>query len=262
MLFFYPDSREGEQENSRTDHMKPTVSSLELGRHFRRAWISFFAAVVLSTGQIFAAPLHATYVTGAEVPITANGFDASGKELNISLNFMPRPGTELTLVRNTGAKMINGTFANIAQGATISLAYAGLTFKFVANYHGGQGKDLVLLWTNDGNLSPAVLTKLDPQLLLALKQIRGIAPFDKPTSLRPNVPIQDGDRVLVNVAGSISQDLADAIAAAGGQVIDGFATNKSARVLVPVSQLETLAARTDVISISTTKLSVKSKVIP
>ena len=227
-----------------------------------RLYVAALAAVVLWTGHTFAGPVNATYVAKTDVPITANGFNALGKTLNVALNFVPGPGTKLTVVRNTGPGMIHGTFVNAGQGETISITYSGLTFKFVANYHGGEGKDLVLEWTTDGNLSPAALSKLDSQLLLALKQVRGIAPFDRPTSLRPNIPVKDGDRVLVNVDGAISQDLANAITQAGGQLVNGFVTNTSARAMVPVSQLETLAARTDVASITTTRLSVVNKLAP
>lgn len=207
-----------------------------------------------------AGAVNATYLTGAEVPITSSGFNAAGKTLNFTLNFAPAPGTQLTIVRNTGPAMIHGTFSNLAQGQTISLTYQGLTFKFVANYHGGQGNDLVLLWTTDDSLSSAALTKLDPQLVLALKQSRGIAPFDKPTSLRPNIPVKDHDRVLVNVDGQVSKDLLDGITVAGGQVVNDFTTATTVRAMVPVLQLETLATRADVTAILPTRLSIKSRI--
>jgi hypothetical protein len=234
-------------------------------RHFRRlgrfGLLSVaFAIIALSSKDVLAGAVNATFLDGSKAPIVSNGFNALGKTLNVNLNFAPSPGTELTVVRNTGPELIHGTFTNLAQGQTISLTYAGLTFKFVANYHGGRGNDLVLLWTTDENLSVASLTKLDPQLLLALKQSRGLAPFDKQTSLQPAIPVKDGDRVLVDVEGSISNGLLDEITRAGGQVVDGFVTAASARAMVPVAQLETLAARDDVSQISATKLSIKSRI--
>ena len=217
------------------------------------------SCVALSLAHSVAGPITANYSAATDVPIVANGFEATGKTLNISLGFVPAPGTDLTVIRNQGPA-IHGVFANIAQGQTITLGSGGLIYKYVADYHGGTGNDLVLLWTTDQGISPAALTKLDSQLILAVKQIRGIAPFHKATSFRPNIPIKDEDKVLVNVEGSISNDLVNAITQVGGQVVSGFVTANSARAMVPVSQLESLAARDDVSSMSVTKLSVISKI--
>src|SRR4029079_4692811 len=53
--------------------------------------------------------------------------------------------------------------------------------------------------------SPA-LKKLYSQLMLALKQSRGEPPFDKPTSLQPDIPARDGNLVLVDMDGTVSDD--------------------------------------------------------
>jgi autotransporter-associated beta strand protein len=50
------------------------------------------------------------------------------------------PGTVFTAINNISANPIAGTFANLADGATFTSG--GNTFK--ANYHGGNGNDLVL----------------------------------------------------------------------------------------------------------------------
>src|SRR4029077_15477276 len=91
--------------------------------------------------------ISATYVSGSEVPVRSNGFDAEGKTIDLALNFAPPPGTQLILVQNTGPGIIRGRFSNLAQGQTVALTYSGLTYHFVANYYGGRGNDLVLLWT-------------------------------------------------------------------------------------------------------------------
>lgn len=242
-----------------TNTMKP---ALDLVRRFAQICVTLLVVISVCPRPASGGDLATSYGNSAEVPVTTKDFDAVGKTLNVALNFPPKPGTELTVIRHTGAGMIRGTFSNLANGQAISLNYAGLTFKFVANYHGGAGNDLVLEWTTDGNLSAAALTKLDSQLVLALKQIHQIAPFDKQTSLRPTIPIRAGDNVLVTVEGLISKDLVDGIASAGGQVVDGFVSATSARAMVPIAQLENLAARSDVRSISPTKLSVTSKIVP
>jgi hypothetical protein len=183
--------------------------------------------------------------------------------VNITLNFAPAPGTQLMVVQNTGPGIIRGTFSNLAQGQTIALTYAGLTHYFVANYHGGNGNDLVLLWTTgDQFILVAAAGKLDSQIVLALKKSRAQPPFDKPTSLEPDIPIRDGDRVLVDIDASVSKGLLDQVALSGGVVVKGSPTATTFRAMVPLSQLEALASRGDVKSIAPAKLSVTSQIKP
>jgi hypothetical protein len=59
---------------------------------------------------------------------------------------------------------------------------------------------------------------------------------------------------------SISKELLDQIAIAGGQVVNGATTATTIRAMVPLLQLETLAGRADVKSISPARLSITSKV--
>jgi alpha-tubulin suppressor-like RCC1 family protein len=88
----------------------------------------------------------ATYTSADDVPITAAGYMAAGKTVNLTLSFAPATGTALTVVKNTGRVYIDGTFSNLAQGQTVTLSHDGLNFQFVANYYGGTGNDLVLHW--------------------------------------------------------------------------------------------------------------------
>ena len=102
-------------------------------------------------------------------------------------------------------------------------------------------------------------SKLDAQIVLALKQSRGQPPFDKPTLLQPDIPIKDNaGRVLVDIAGSVSPQLLNQVASGGGQVINGSVTATSLRAMVPLSQLENLAGRADVTSISPSRPTITS----
>ena len=92
--------------------------------------------------------MTAVYHTGTEVPLSAIGFTATGSTVNLSLDYAPATGTTLTVVRNTGQGFINGTFNNLAQGQAVALSYGGVDYKFVANYYGGSGNDLVLQWAS------------------------------------------------------------------------------------------------------------------
>lgn len=92
--------------------------------------------------------LVTTYNAATDVPVTVNGLTATGNTANLSLNFTPVPGTNLTVVNNTGMNFISGAFTNLAHGQIIPLSLGGVTYQFVANYYGGNGNDLVLQWAN------------------------------------------------------------------------------------------------------------------
>jgi alpha-tubulin suppressor-like RCC1 family protein len=94
--------------------------------------------------------LEATFNTATDISITASSYTATG-EVNFTLGFAPTPGTNLTVIKNTGLPFITGQFSNLANGATVNLSYNGTTYPFVAWYYGGQGNnDLVLLWPYTG----------------------------------------------------------------------------------------------------------------
>jgi hypothetical protein len=243
--------------------MKPTLKTFPRSQSLGRIVMAAVAVLGLSVPHLFAGDINVTYITGAEVPVSSNGFTAMGQKVNITLNFAPAPGTQLMVVQNTGPGIIRGTFSNLAQGQTIALTYGGLTHYFVANYHGGSGNDLVLLWTTGDELvPPAAKAKLDGQLLLALRKSRGEPPFDKPTSLEPAIPIKDGDRVLVDIQGSVSKALLNQVTLSGGTLPDNSGSATMLRAMVPLSQLETLASRPDVQSISPAKVSVTTRISP
>src|ERR1051326_5985152 len=168
----------------------------------RYTLIAVVTVVALSTHHALADVVNATYTTGTEVPVTAPDFTPAGHTVNFALNYAPAKGRELMVVRNTGSGIIRGYFTNLAQGQTVALNYAGVTYNFIANYHGGKGNDLVLLWTTEDPMPPAILRKLDPQIVLALKKLRRQPPFDKQVSLQPDNPIQIAGRVLVRIEGS------------------------------------------------------------
>jgi alpha-tubulin suppressor-like RCC1 family protein len=92
--------------------------------------------------------LVATYGSAGDIPVTVSGLTATGNTATIGLNFAPLPGTNLTLVNNTGLAPIVGSFSNLAHGQTLNLSYGGVLYQFFANYYGGTGNDLVLQWAN------------------------------------------------------------------------------------------------------------------
>jgi len=101
-----------------------------------------------------------TFNAGTEVPITANGYTASGA-LGLALGFAPSPGQVLTLVNNTSGSPISGTFTGLPQGATVPITYSGNTYHFTISYTGGDGNDITLallapVFTNGSFENPIV----------------------------------------------------------------------------------------------------------
>lgn len=123
--------------------MKPTVG-------FRTHTASMVVTAFLFGFTTAWADLAVTINAATEVPVTAASYSASGT-ISFTLGFTPTPGTNLTVIKNTGLPFITGQFSNLANGATVNLSYAGAIYPFVAWYYGGEGNnDLMLLWPYTG----------------------------------------------------------------------------------------------------------------
>jgi hypothetical protein len=110
-------------------------------------------------------------------------------------------------------------------------------------------------------LAASIINKLDSQLVLVVKKSRAEAPFDKPTTLEPDVFKFQG-RVLVEIEGVFSRELSDQVASLGGQVVTGWGTTTNFRAWVPFAQLEILAARADIRSIAAARPSITHRLKP
>lgn len=106
-------------------------------------------AAFFATSSAHAAPkVVADFNSATDVPVTASGYSATGKSLDLDLHCVPPVGAALTVINNTSLDFIQGTFKNLAQGKKVSLDYGGVTYRFVADYYGGTGNDLVLHWAD------------------------------------------------------------------------------------------------------------------
>ena len=105
-------------------------------------WLVF--VIVLSSA--FSATIPANFTSATTIPVTATSYIATGNDVSLSLAFAPVMGTNLTVVKNTGIGFIIGQFSNLSQGESVNLSHNGVTYKYVANYYGGSGNDLVLQW--------------------------------------------------------------------------------------------------------------------
>jgi hypothetical protein len=215
----------------------------------------------LTSAHSSADVVTARYATGAEVPVKADGFTATDKSVDLTLNFAPAEGQDLTLVRNTGPKFIQGEFNNLAHGQIVALQYGGATYHFVANYYGGEGRDLVLMRIRLDDISATALQKLDNALVLALKKSRGEAPFDRKISFQPE-DYETRGRVLVDMKASVSRELLNQITQLGGEVINGLQTATTLRVWVPFTQLEAVANLKGIQSMSAARPTMTHRLAP
>lgn len=104
---------------------------------------------ILHTGgiQFVASPYFVVEIQGA---VAGSGYDqlqvtgsvnlGASSNLDVILAFTPSVGTSLTIIDNDGVDAVSGTFAGLAEGAT--LVVNGLTFQIT--YQGGTGNDVVL----------------------------------------------------------------------------------------------------------------------
>jgi hypothetical protein len=219
------------------------------------------AVLVLISGRAFADVVSARFATAADVAVNAAEFTAEGKTLDVSLSFAPAAGKDLTLIRNTGNKFIQGHFANLAHGQIVTLSYGKVPYHYVANYYGGTGKDLVLMAIRLDDLSTAAIEKLETRLLLALKKSRGQAPFDRPTSLRPEIHEKNG-RVLVDINAAVANELSNQLAPIGVEVINQSSTTTRLRAWVPITQLEAVANLAAVQSVVAVMPTVRHRLTP
>ena len=73
--------------------------------------------------------------------------------------------------------------------------------------------------------------------------------------------MRDGDRVLVDLDVTVSQDLLNQITLIGGKVANSPDPTHIIRAMIPLTQVETLAGREDVKSISPATVTVKNVII-
>jgi hypothetical protein len=107
----------------------------------------------------------------------------------------------------------------------------------------------------------ATLNKLDEQLVLVVKKSRAEAPFDKTTTLEPDVYKRHG-RVLLEIDATFSRELSDQITSLGGEVVTDWGSTTRFRAWLPFAQLEVLAARPDIKSIAAARPTITHRLKP
>ena len=184
--------------------------------------------------------LEAVYHTGTEVPYGGDGFTATGSSVNFTLDHAPATGSTLAVVNNTGLDVIAGVFDNLVQGQVVALRHGGVTYRFVANYYGGSGNDLVLQWAGVRPLAWGANSS---------GQLGDNTATQRTTPVAVNAAGVLAGKTLVAMAAGTSHSIA--LAADGavfswgsnsrGQLGDGSSTSK--RLPVAVSAAGVLAGR-------------------
>jgi autotransporter-associated beta strand protein len=99
------------------------------------------AALTLPSGSTFNVALNGTTAGSGYSQLTASGtINLTGSTLSVSLGFTPAIGNSFTIIDNTGASAVVGTFNGLAQNGTFTLG--GMMFQI--SYTGGDGNDVVL----------------------------------------------------------------------------------------------------------------------
>jgi len=114
------------------------------GHPFLRVALVAFLAFATSSAR--ADVVSASFQSPTDIAVTAATYDATGHTVDLTLGFAPPVGTALRVVEVTGLDFIADEFSNLAQGQEVDLNFEGTAYRFVANYYGGSGNDLVLQW--------------------------------------------------------------------------------------------------------------------
>jgi autotransporter-associated beta strand protein len=97
--------------------------------------------LTFDSGSSFNVALNSTTVGSGYSQLAVGGaINLAGATLNVTPGFSAPGGSKFTIINNTGSGAITGTFAGLAQGATITVSGQS----FVISYTGGDGNDVVL----------------------------------------------------------------------------------------------------------------------
>jgi hypothetical protein len=107
------------------------------------AGLDVLRGVALSTPN--APNLAVSFSSAASVPVSSNGYTASGTTLDtVVLGFAPTPGQVLTLVNNTGSGPVAGIFSGVPEGSTVTGTFGSNNYALKISYVGGNGNDITL----------------------------------------------------------------------------------------------------------------------
>jgi hypothetical protein len=111
----------------------------------KQATLTIQSALTCNSDATYTCTFQARANKARTDQVIANGVTINGAALNLTGQAQGRlrRGLTLTLISNTSASPINGTFNNLPDGAVISVGGNNLQ----ASYEGGDGNDLTLTAT-------------------------------------------------------------------------------------------------------------------
>ncbi len=201
-----------------------------------RSAVAFLFVMVAGLAETRAQTLVANFTSESTVPVVASSYTATGKTVELSLGYAPSPGTDLMVVKNTGVPFISGQFGNLQQGEVVGLYYDNVFYKFVANYFGGTGNDLVLHWLRRGvhAWGPNDLGQLGNSTTTSARTIQDVAATSGSALFGKNV---------ISVAAGASFSLAlcsdGSVAAWGSNSTGQLGINSTVRSSTPVQVVAT-----------------------
>ena len=195
-------------------------------------------------------------------------FTGLGQGNNMNIQYLQRDVASPRTARNKWSL----TLILLTRRASLGTAIAAAALFGTSLHAAGTNEEAPSGFPNIAQLAnekelPATSTqsKLDSQIVLALKQSRGEAPFDGRTALepgipitQPDIPIKDGPRVLIDLEATVSEELRTHIGLIGGQLAPSPDATRIIRAMIPLAEVEALAARADITFISPARLELKS----
>ena len=102
--------------------------------------------------------------------------------------------------------------------------------------------------------------KINSSLLMSIKRQRGDTIFNALPSLRTSVSMNRDGTVLVDIRADVDNALLEAIEDAGGTIVNSHPRYRAVRALVPLDEIESLAARPEIRNIRTADRAITNKV--
>jgi autotransporter-associated beta strand protein len=113
--------------------------------------------VALNSGSTFAVELDGYVVGSGYDQLNLKGtVDVTGAILDVTLGYLPAVGDSFVILNNDSTDAVVGTFAGLADGASLTASNATL----VIDYNGGTGNDVVLTVTNVTAVEPLRFTSV------------------------------------------------------------------------------------------------------